>query len=485
MMRILNHDALTSHGNIDGRKAMVAILEAGLQAADPYNAIIRLVRREGDRLIIGCKEYEPAGDPRSGTEVIDLAEVGRIYAFGAGKGIQRVAKALEDILGDRLTGGHVIAKHGDDLICQRIGVTFGAHPVPDEGCITGCDRILAMSKGLTNKDLVFTIACNGVSALLTKPVPGVTLDDVRQTTYLMQIERGVPTGDLNRIRNHIDVMKGGRFSMYMQPARAIHLFAAPSPPYDVLMQRNLWLHNLPDGSTFQDAQNMLKKWDVVDAVPPSVLKHIQQADPKQETIKAEQFEKTHFRVFGIMPDSLGMVPAAKQAAERLGYKAYTLAENLRLEASQAGMFAAFVGRTVEETGQPVQPPCALFSSGEIVVTVGKEHGMGGRNQEFCVAAAQPLAGSKNVVMGAVDSDGTDGPGAQFAEDCLDGVTCLAGGIVDGYTLSEAKEKGVDLEEALKRHNTSPALYKLGSGVVATQNISINDLGVTLIMGHKK
>ena len=249
------------------------------------------------------------------------------------------------------------------------------------------------------------------------------------------------------------------------------------------MQHNLWLHNLPDGSTFQDAQNMLKKWDVLDAVPPSVLQHIQRADPKDETIKADQFERTRFRVFGIMPESLSMVPAAKQAAERLGYKAYTLAENLRVEASQAGLFTAFVGRTIEQTGQPVEPPCALFSCGELIVTVGKEHGMGGRNQEFCLAAAEPLAGSKNIVVGAVDSDGTDGPGAQFAEDGLDGITCLTGGIVDGYTLNEAREKGVDVHAALKRHNTSPALYSLGSGVVATQNISINDLAVTLIMGR--
>jgi glycerate 2-kinase len=339
-----------------------------------------------------------------------------------------------------------------------------------------------MSKGLTGKDLVFTIACNGVSALLTKPVPGVTLEDVRRTTYVMQIERGVPTGDLNPVRNHLDVMKGGRLSMYLQPARAIHIFAAPSPPYDQLMQRNLWLHNLPEGSTFQDAQDMLKKWDAVDVVPSSVLKHIQRADPKAETIRADQFERTRFRVFGLMPDSLSMVPAAKKAAERLGYKTYTLAENLRIEASQAGMFAASVGRTIEQTGQPVEPPCALFSSGELVVTVGKEHGMGGRNQEYCVAAVKSLAGSKNIIMGAVDSDGTDGPGAQFAEECLDGVACLAGGIVDGQTLAEAKAQGVDLVEALKRHDTSHALYKLGSGVVATQNISICDLAVTLVMG---
>jgi glycerate-2-kinase len=482
-MRILNQDALVSHGHVRGRKAIVEILEAGLEAADPYNATRKLMRVVDGRLIVGCPDFEPDGDPRSGDEIIDLATTGRIFVFGAGKGVMRVAKAIEDVLGDRLSGGHVIAKHGDADTLRHIGVTFGAHPVPDEGCVRGCDRILEMSRGLTDKDLVFTIACNGISSLLTKPMPGVTLDDIRRVTYIMQIERGAPTGDLNPIRNHIDMMKGGKFSMYLQPARAIHIFAAPSLPYDRLMHENLWLHNLPEGSTFQDARAMLKKWDAYDAVPASVHRLLEQANPQDETIKADQFEKTRFRVFGIMPVHLSMIPTAKRTAEKLGFKALTLAEDVRVEAREAGRMTAFIARTIEKTGQPVEPPLALFSSGEMVVTVGKETGMGGRNQEYCVAAASAIAGSKNVVMASVDSDGTDGPGCQFCEQELDGVTCLAGGIVDGDTAREANQQGVDLVEAQKRHNTSPALHKLDSGVVATPNISINDLTVTLIMAR--
>ena len=222
-MRILNQDALTSHGNIAGRRALVEIMEAGLQAADPYNNTHRLIRRSGSKLTIGCRDFEPAGDPHSGDEVIDLDKIGRIYVFGAGKGVQRIARAIEDILGDRLTGGHVIAKHGDEVICERIGVTHGAHPVPDKGCAIGCRRIIGLCQGLTKDDLVFTLGTNGFSALLTLPSDGISMEDVRQVTFMMQIERGVPTGDLNPIRNHIDQMKGGRFTRHIQPARAIHI----------------------------------------------------------------------------------------------------------------------------------------------------------------------------------------------------------------------------------------------------------------------
>ena len=484
-MRILNQDALTSHGNIAGRRALVEIMEAGLQAADPYNNIHRLIRRVGNKLIVGCPDFEPAGDPHSGDEVIDLDKIGRIFVFGAGKGIQRIARAIEDILGDRLTGGHVIAKHGDEVICERIGVTHGAHPVPDEGCAIGCRRILELCQGLTEDDLVFTLGTNGFSALLTLPADGISMEDVRQVTFMMQIERGVPTGDLNPIRNHIDQMKGGRFARHIQPARAIHIVGIDPSSYEQVIYRNLWLHSLPDCTTFADAQAMLHKWDVTDLVPASVREYIERADPADETVKADEFLQWRSRIFGTMPYNQSMIPTAQKKAAELGFNPLWLALDLRAEAKDAAMTIASVAKSIETLGQPVEPPCALFSTGEILVTVGQERGMGGRNQEYCVSAALTIAGSRNILMGSADSDGTDGPGIQFSDQRLGEVTCLTGGIVDGETACEAKERGVDLVDALKHHNTSPALYALDSGIVATQNISIGDFTVTLVLGRKE
>lgn len=478
-MRILNKDTLVSHGNVEGRKAVVEILEAGLEAADPYNNTRKLFRIENGKLIVGNKDFEPAGTSKSGDEVYDLSKIGRIFAFGAGKGIQRVAKGVEDALGDRLAGGHVVDKKGHGVICKKIGVTLGQHPVPDEDCARGCERILEMTKGLTSDDLVITLTANGISSLLTLPVPGVTVEDVRKTTYIMQIVRGAPTWDLNPIRNHLDVLKGGRISKYIHPARMIHILAIDPGNYDQIMHRNLWLHFLPDYTTFQDAVQCLKKWDAWDEVPESVRRHLGKADPEDETVKAKDFEKMSFRVWGVMPDRTAMVPTAMKKAAELGFKPVVMAELLAVEASQAGLVWATVARTVERTGQPVEPPCALFSSGEMMVTVGGGTGIGGRNQECALSAARRIMGSKNAVIASVDSDGTDGPGTQFAKG-LEDVPCLDGGIVDGYTMDEAKAAGVDVAEELKNHNSTPALWKLKCGVVATPNISLNDLTVTLI-----
>ena len=131
----------------------------------------------------------------------------------------------------------------------------------------------------------------------------------------------------------------------------------------------------------------------------------------------------------------------------------------------------------ERLGEPFKAPIVLMSSGENIVTVGKECGVGGRNQEYCLAAAMKISGSKNIVIGAVDTDGTDGPGGFSYKGAPN---CLAGAIIDGYTTEEAKEKGIDLQNALKTHGTSEPLWKLDSGVSATANVSALDLRIIYI-----
>ena len=482
-MRIQNSHALLSTGNVRGRKAVLDILEAGLQSGDPYENTRRLVRLENGRLLVGGRDFEPAGSPRTGDEVFDLSRTGRIYVLGAAKGVQRVAKAIEDVLGDRLTGGHVIDKKGYPVILDRIEVTLGSHPVPDEDCARGCQRILELTRGLTENDLVFTVAGSGVSSLLTMPVPGISIDDLRTTTYVTQVERGTKTSVLGPIRNHLDMMKGGKLSRYIHPARMIHILSIQPGSYNHLMHRNSWLHTLPDYSTFETAVENLKAEGAWDAVPEPVRRHLEAADPSQETVKAEEFERMWSRIFGVMPHRESIPAQAMSCAERLGFAPVVLAEQLSgIEAGHAGIYLAAVARTIESIGEPFEPPCALFTNGEAVVTVGVEKGIGGRNQELALSAARSIAGSPNIVIGSVDTDGTDGPGVQFSDGPVD-IPCLAGGIVDGETAEAARRAGIDIEEELRRHNTTPALWKLDSGIVAAPNISMLDLSVALVMGR--
>lgn len=466
---------------------MLDILEAGLRAADPYYATLGVLQRADDILTVGGDLYAPAHSPLPGPEVIDLRQVGRIFVVGAGKGIQGAARALEEVLGDRLTGGVVIDKHNTPRSLTRIEVVYGAHPIPDEGCTVGCERILEIARDLRPDDLVFTLMGNGVGSLLTLPAEGVTIEDVRQVVYTYQIERGGPTVDLIPIRNHLDRMKGGQISRYLQPARVVHLIAFYRPPSyaEMLTSPNYrWLHTLPDETTFADAIARMHKWDVWDAAPQSVRDYLSRSNHGYETLKNADFEAMHTRVFFIFPPELGMVPTARAKAQELGFKTHVLVDGytMLVEACQMGRIVANLALHSEMVADPFVPPVALLSSGEMLVTVGQERGMGGRNQEYSVSAALEIGGAQRIVMGSVDSDGTDGPGHQFVEgDDYAVIPVLSGGIVDGSTQPRAAAQGMDLAAALKRHDTSPALYALGDGIVATAAMSMGDLSVTLIL----
>jgi len=479
-MRILNRNILISHGNIQGRKILTDILEAGLQAVDPYSNMTKLFRIEKNHLILGGKDFIAEGDPQTQDEIIDLSKVGKIYVLGAGKGAQRIAKAIEDILGDRLTGGHIIDKKGAEIELKKIGVTLGAHPVPDMDCVKGCQKILEITKNLKKEDMVFTIASNGASSLLTLPVPGISLEDVQKTTYLMQIKRGAHTQDLNHVRNNLDMLKGGRITRHIWPARAIHLIAW-AYSYDFLMNHNPAAHFLPiEESSYDQAIKSLRKWNAWEDVPNSVREHLLRGNPQQETVKIDEFTQHPFRVFCLKKKNSEMLQAAKSKAEEFGYKAVILSHTPQqhAEASDTGKILAGIATTIEEIDEPIQSPCVLLSTGEMLVTVGKENGIGGRNQEFALSAALKIQGSKRIVIGSVDTDGTDGPGNQFKT--AEKIPTLAGGLVDGETVKEAKEKKIDIFAELKRHNSTPTLLKLDSGIMVSQNIGVRDLTVVLI-----
>ena len=155
-MRITNKEQLAAHGNREGRKIVAELLDAGLDALDPYVRVKQLVHVENGKIVLHTDGFEMKGDPHAGPLEFDLKDYDRVYVIGAAKGVQRAALAMEEALGDVLTGGHVIAKHGEAIICNKIGVTLAGHPVPDEACVEGCKKIEALARDITSRDLVFT-----------------------------------------------------------------------------------------------------------------------------------------------------------------------------------------------------------------------------------------------------------------------------------------------------------------------------------------
>lgn len=486
-MRIKNKRMLTDHGNCEGRRIVADLLDAGLDALDPYYRVKQFVRIVDNKIVLDDRGFEMKDDPHAGAAIYDLADYDRIFVIGAAKGVQRAAKAMEDVLGDYLTGGHVIAKHGEEIICRKIGVTLAGHPVPDQCCVDGCRAIEKIAASVTERDLVFTVFGSGCGSLFTYPAGDITIDDMSAFTHMMQIEKGVPTSDLNQIRTHIDRFKGGRISRLLQKATLVHFVTAdPSKTntpvlrvnYFDMLRTNTFFPTVATASTYADCLRIIKKWDAWEQTPESIKKHLLAGGPHNENMSIEEYESMGSRFFGLLFKDSTVYPAVRNKAKEYNIPCLMLSEYMEAEAREAGFIDGNLALSAKRLGEPFKAPIILMSSGENIVTVGKETGVGGRNQEYCLAAALKIQGDEHIVIGAVDTDGTDGPGGFDYEG---GPPCLAGAIVDGYTVQQAARQYLDLWNALKTHATSEPLWRLGCGVDAVSGVSALDLRVILIM----
>lgn len=474
-MIIKNRDELLSHGNIAGRKAVLEILEAGMAAADPYENVKNLVRIENGKLIVGNDTIKPEHLPGlppprfpkpmpDGPLVFDLSQVKHIYVVGGGKAAQRMAEAIEDVLGDLITEGHINAKKGDEVRLKRIEVTLAGHPIPDEASVQGARRILEIEQKARKGDIVFLSESGGGSALMTLPAPGLTLRDLQEVNRILYFGCGVSMPVANAVRNLLTIVRG-LHPRYCGEATMIQISTTETPP-----RLRVHLHERPhDADPYQHAIDILKRYRCWERVPQSVRDFLLRADPQYVPLKPEEWyenERYYFRAMG--PEY--MLEAALREAESLGLRATVLVSSLSdVEAQPAGEMLAYIAQEIEAHDRPIAAPCALICGGELVVPVGEEKGFGGRNQEFVLSAASRIHGSKRIVIASADSDGADGP------------TDAAGGIVDGYTLDRARQAGLRLSEDLRTHNSYAALKALGDAIfTGIQRTNVRDLRIVYV-----
>jgi len=224
---IKNRDALMRHGNTAAREIVLDVLEAGLAAPDPFENVKKIVRIEDGRLVIGHPDFsEPPG---GALMEFDLRTVGNIYVVGGGKVSQRQAEALEEILGDRITGGQINAKKGDSVRLKRIPVTLAGHPIPDEDSVAGARRIVEIERNAKPGDIVFLCHSGGATALTALPAPGISLADLQAVYRLLYFECGAAMPVANAVRNQLVVLHS-RHPRHIDGATAIQLETLETPP---------------------------------------------------------------------------------------------------------------------------------------------------------------------------------------------------------------------------------------------------------------
>ena len=376
------------------RKHALQIFRAALEASDPYAAVLRHLKFDGRTLIAGRRRYR-------------TADFDRIQVIGAGKASAAMARAVEHVLGRLIKGGVVNVPDGTAARLRRIDLNPAGHPIPDERGQQGAQRILEIAREAGPRDLLICVISGGASALMPAPAPPLTLAGKQEITRQL-LNAGATIHEINTVRKHLSLIKGGQLAAAASPACVLSLILSDviGDDLDVIGSGP----TVADPTTVPQAESVLRKYGV--SIPEGIL---------LETPKATQ---AHNLIVG--SNRLAMDAAARKAKD-LGYRTLVLSSSVDGETREIARMHAAIVKEILTSGRPVRRPACLLSGGETTVTV-RGKGLGGRNQEFVLAAAIALEGHGPV---AIFSAGTDG---------LDGPTDAAGAIADERTpLADARQ----------------------------------------------
>jgi glycerate 2-kinase len=424
------------------REAARSVFDAGLAAAD----VAPLVRRA-------------LADVR-------LAPSGRVRVVGAGKASGAMAAAAEAALGDVIADGLVVVKDGYRAPTHRVTLVEAGHPVPDARGEAAAHRIRPLAEACGADDLLLVLVSGGGSALTPAPVPPITLADKQAMTRLL-LAAGANINQLNALRKHCSLLKGGQLARAAAPARvhALLLSDVIGDPLDVIASGP----TAPDVSTFAEARAILERFDLLARAPAPIVDRLGRGMRGEvpETPKPDDpvFRRVTNTVIG---NNALVVDAAAARARALGYTPHVLTRSLEGEAREVADGLVALARQIRDGRGPVAAPACVIAGGETTVTV-RGKGAGGRCQEFGLAAALALDGQDGVVALAGGTDGTDGP------------TDAAGAVVDGGSARRARERGLDPRASLDANDSNPVLAATGDLVVTgPTNTNLLDLYLLLI-----
>jgi glycerate-2-kinase len=447
---IKNTVNLISKGNIEGRKVALKVLESALEEVNAYNLVKRVIKIDGDKLLVGENEYV-------------LSEFKNIYVLGAGKATYGMAKALEEMLQERIRDGVIIEKRGKGDKLRRVRVFEAGHPIPDEAGLEATFEVVKLAERASEGDLVFVLVTGGCSALMPYPAKDLTLEDIMIVNRLL-LDCGATMDEIKPIRKHLSSIKGGRLALMIHPAEIVNLIVIDE------IAGMPWGPSIPDETTFADAVAVLKKYNLWTVIPENVLKHLERSDPEMETPKTEEFEAKGVKARTIvLARNYDACRVTLEEARKLGYNAIILTTVLEGESREAGIILSTVAIEAEVSGNPIKRPCMIISGGETTVTIVGEAGEGGRNQELALSASLKIAGSEGIVIASLGTDGTDGP------------TDIAGAIIDGQTADRAQKMGIDITRELKNHNSSHVFRQLGDAIyTGPTGTNVMDLQVIVV-----
>jgi len=397
---------------------------------------------------------------RIGDDLYDLDSYNRVFVVSIGKGAHTMAAALEAQLGSSLEG--IVASSFEPAIQVRGFRYFrGGHPTPTAESIRAADAILKSLTVLDSTALVIFMISGGGSSIVEKPVDDeISVSDLA-ATYQTLVHSGAPIAEINAIRKHLSAVKGGRMAQAAYPAQQVSILVSdvPDDTPDALASGP----TMPDSTSIHDCERIAAKYNLVDQFPNPVADLFRQ-HALDETPKSDDPAFVRARWWTVLSNKVAVDEAAA-AATRAGF---AVEIDNACDDWPYDKAAAYLLNRLRELRSKVSRVC-LISGGEVTVTV-RNGGIGGRNQQFALACAEPISGDDITVLSA----GTDG---------IDGNSPAAGAVVDGSTLTRASDRAGGPEavrHALSTFNTYPLFDALGDAVITgpTGN-NLRDLRILL------
>ncbi len=439
---------------------ILQIFHAAIAAVDPWQTVSAGLALERKRLLAGERIYP-------------LDDFNRVLVAGAGKAAGGMGRAVEAVLGDRISAGMLIMPKGASAALQRIDPALAAHPLPDETGQSASLKILELLNGADEKTLILFLVSGGASALLAAPAAGVTLADKKTVTSQL-LDSGAAVDELNAVRKHLSAVKGGRLAAAAFPAALLTLAIS-----DVIGDRPDVIGSGPtvaDRSTFADAWDVIIKYRLQDKISARVKRFLERglAGQEKETVKPDdpRLARSAYLIVGGIGQAL---EAARKKVRRMGFACEIVTAALQGEAREAARILAAKALQIQAGLQPGEKCCLLYG-GETTVIV-KGSGRGGRNQELALAFALEIAGSEDIEMLSAGSDGVDGP------------TDAAGAVVDGMTVTAAARLGLDAAAYLENNDSYTFFNELdlrGGGKshlkTGPTGTNVMDLQVILLRG---
>jgi glycerate 2-kinase len=399
-----------------------------------------------------------------------LARYRRIVVVGAGKAAGSMAAAVENALPNHSgLEGVVITRYGHALPTNRIKVVEAGHPVPDAAGLNAAKNILALAQSLNADDLLLVLVSGGGSSLLALPVESVPMTDLQTVTQQL-LTSGAPIDEMNIVRKHLSQIQGGRLAQATQ-AQVIALVISDVAGDDLSAIASGPC--APDPSRFQDALDVLGRWQVVP--PASVAGYLTRGVQGlvSETPKPGDrlFKRVQHQMIATAHQSL---EAGAMILRQAGYRTVILGDTITGEARDVAQVLAALTREILTYNQPFSAPVALISGGECTVTIKPASGSrskprGGRCSEFLLAFAQSIGSQTRVSAIAADTDG------------IDGSETNAGAILLNDTLARASSMGISPRQMLDNHDAFGFFEAVGGLIQTGATLTnVNDYRVILI-----